>query len=434
MAFSFKLPQGFLLGTATAATQIEGGDTNNSWYDWAQKGGVKDGSNPVKANNHFELFASDIELMARMKMQVYRMGLEWSRIEPERNTFDSAAIAHYREEISLLKQKGIKVLVTLHHFTNPLWFERMGAFKHPESPGIFLEYVRYAAGALGDLVDEWITINEPNVYTVNGYFFGSWPPGEKGRFSSVQKVYANFAVSHILAYREIHRIQREQGIKETKIGFANHLRVFKAYHWWNPFHQLSSWFFNLVFQKNLTKTCMTGIPLFPIPKKEFLQHGIVPGRYYDFIGINYYTRGAVRFFKEDVFPGKKYNDLGWEIYPEGILKLAKEMYKTYRAPVYITENGTCDRKDSFRSKFIYDHLKLLCESGIPVERYYYWTFIDNFEWAEGETAPFGLVGLDWETQKRTVRKSGEFYTSIIENSGVTGEMYEMYVKSESSMT
>lgn len=116
------------------------------------------------------------------------------------------------------------------------------------------------------------------------------------------------------------------------------------------------------------------------------------------------------------------------------MKLAKEMYKTYRAPVYITENGTCDRKDSFRSKFLYDHLKLLCESGIPVERYYYWTFIDNFEWAEGETAPFGLVGLDWETQKRTVRKSGEFYTSIIENSGVTGEMYEMYVKSESSMT
>lgn len=430
MAFSFKLPDGFLLGTATSATQIEGGDTNNSWYEWAKNGGVKDGSNPVRANNHYELYASDIELMAKMKLQIYRMSLEWSRIQPERDSFNMASIAHYREEIQLLKKKGIKVLVTLHHFTNPLWFENMGAFKHPESPGIFLEYVRYTVGALGDLVDEWITINEPNVYTVHGYFFGSWPPGEKGKFSSLQKVYTNMAVSHILSYREIHRIQRDKGRSETKIGFANHLRIFKAYHWWNPLHQLSTWFFNLGFQRNLTRTCMTGHPCFPILKKEFLSHGILPGRYYDFIGINYYTRGAVRFLKEDVFPNKKYNDLGWEIYPEGIVQCAKELYKKYRAPIYITENGTCDHHDSFRSKYIYDHLKLLCESGLPVERYYYWTFIDNFEWAEGEKAPFGLVQVDWATQTRSVRKSGEFFTSIIEASGVTEEMYETYVKKQ----
>lgn len=430
MAFSFKLPDGFLLGTATSATQIEGGDTNNSWYEWAKNGGVKDGSSPVRANNHYELYASDIELMAKMKLQIYRMSLEWSRIQPERDSFNMASIAHYREEIQLLKKKGIKVLVTLHHFTNPLWFENMGAFKHPESPGIFLEYVRYTVGALGDLVDEWITINEPNVYTVHGYFFGSWPPGEKGKFSSLQKVYTNMAVSHILSYREIHRIQRDKGRSETKIGFANHLRIFKAYHWWNPLHQLSTWFFNLGFQRNLTRTCMTGHPCFPILKKEFLSHGILPGRYYDFIGINYYTRGAVRFLKEDVFPNKKYNDLGWEIYPEGIVQCAKELYKKYRAPIYITENGTCDHHDSFRSKYIYDHLKLLCESGLPVERYYYWTFIDNFEWAEGEKAPFGLVQVDWATQTRSVRKSGEFFTSIIEASGVTEEMYETYVKKQ----
>ncbi len=427
MAFSFKLPDGMLLGTATAATQIEGGDTNNSWYEWAVKGGVKDGSNPVKANNHYELYKADIELMAKMKMQIYRMGLEWSRIEPGRGSFNQSAIDHYREELMFLKRKGIKVLVTLHHFTNPLWFEQMGAFTHPESPGIFLEYVRYCVTALGDLVDEWITINEPNVYTVNGYFFGSWPPGDKGKFSSVQKVYTNLSVCHILSYKEIHRIQRENGIEGVKISFANHLRVFKAYNWWNPFHQLSSLFFNLAFQKNLTKTCMTGIPCFPVRKKEFLSHGITRGRYYDFIGINYYTRGAVRFMKESFFPGKKYNDLGWELYPEGIVKLARELYTTYHAPIYITENGTCDKEDAFRSKYIYDHIKLLCESGLPVERYYYWTFIDNFEWAEGEKAPFGLVELDWETQKRTVRNSGEFYTELIENSGVTEEMYNTYI-------
>lgn len=170
MKMKFKLKEGLLLGTATAVTQIEGGDENNNWARFAAENKVKDGTTPVRADDHYVRFKEDIDLMAELGLQIYRFGIEWSRIEPQRGVYSKEAIAHYREEIEYMRSKGIQPLLTLHHFTNPLWFEDMGAFEHEDSPKIFLSFVKKAVESFGDLVSDYITINEPNVYCTNSLF------------------------------------------------------------------------------------------------------------------------------------------------------------------------------------------------------------------------------------------------------------------------
>ena len=155
-----------------------------------------------------------------------------------------------------------------------------------------------------------------------------------------------------------------------------------------------------------------------------------PGEYCDFIGLNYYTRTTVSKFEDGTRKDALKNDLGWEIYPKGIVKCANKLYSLIKRPIYITENGTCDNNDSFRCRYIYDHLKALCESGLPIERYYHWCFCDNFEWLEGERARFGLVYVDYDSQERTLKKSARFYSDIIRSRAVTQEMYDKYVKEQ----
>jgi beta-glucosidase len=413
----FRIKPEMKLGVAVSATQIEGGDRNNSWYDWYRKGKIKDNSSPERANRHYELFREDTDLLKETLIQTYRFGIEWSRIEPKPGEFRQDVLNRYREEISLLTEAGILPLLTLHHFTNPLWFEEMGGFENPDSVPIFLRFTEKVVSSFGDLVSEYITVNEPNVYSVGGFFFGNWPPGKKS-FRSVLKVYRHLTECHVKAYEFIHNIRKNKGYHDTKVGFAHHMRVFEPKNPNNPLHRLYANCSEYLFQDVICKAFMTGVCEFPLKKPKDIK----PGKYYDFIGLNYYSRSTVSRFGDGVKGNVPVNDLGWEIYPQGILECAKKLYNQYSAPVYITENGTCDNEDKFRSRFIYEHLKVLCESNLPVHRYYHWCFLDNFEWLEGESARFGIVHVDFETQKRTVKKSGYFYREIIRNGGVSEEM------------
>jgi len=169
---------------------------------------------------------------------------------------------------------------------------------------------------------------------------------------------------------------------------------------------------DLLFQRGVIRSMHLGQKTFPIGK----LNNIKPGKYYDFIGINYYTRSTVSGFRDGVKKGVRVNDLGWEIYPEGIVRVSRRLFEKYQAPIYITENGTCDNKDTFRKKFIHDHLKALCESDLPVGAYYHWCFTDNFEWLEGQSARFGLVHVDYATQQRTIKGSGKYYSDLIQSS------------------
>ncbi|KAI4453333.1 glycosyl hydrolase [Holotrichia oblita] len=411
-------------GVATAAVQIEGGDKNNDWYEWSmQKGRTKDGTNTLRANEHYKLYKEDLLLMKQLNIRAYRFGIEWARIEPKEGEYDSAAVQHYIDELILMKEYGIEPLLTLHHFSSPIWFMNLGGFENKENVRHFIKFTEFAVRNFGQYVKEYITINEPNVYAYMSYADGIFTPGVKS-VKRAFKVMSNLACAHILAYNKIHEISRELGFNDVRVSFANHLAVFSPKNKYNPFNRTITKILESLFQTKLTKAVNTG--KFSYPLKNTLK--VKKGKYYDFNAINYYTRQTVKGFKPGAKEGEKYNDLGWEIYPQGIVTLAEKIYKKYPADIYITENGTCDAKDAFRSKYIYDHLKGLAMSPLPIKKYYYWTFMDNFEWAEGESARFGLVHCDYETQKRTPRDSAYFYKEIIENNGVTEDMHNKYVK------
>ncbi len=423
----FALKKDLLLGTATAATQIEGGDKNNNWYRFAEEGKVEDKTSPYRADDHYERWREDIDIMTDMGLQIYRFGVEWSRIEPNQGEFDKNALAHYREEIDYMREKGIKPMLTLHHFTNPLWFEDMGAWENKNAPDIFINFAEKVVDSLGDIVDDYITINEPNVYALNSFFYGIWPP-EKKSLSAFSKVFSNMNAAHIRAYNMIHEKRAKMGKRreETLVSFANHLRVFEPKEQKNFFHKISAKFTEYMFQTAITEAQMCGKCRFPIRKRE----GVVRGKYYDFIGINYYSRSTISGISDGVRDGCDKNDLGWEIYHDGLIELAEKLSDKYgrEYPVFVTENGTCDNNDAFRPRFIYDQLKTISESDNRIERYYHWSFTDNFEWREGESARFGIVHVDYETQKRTVKNSGKLYSSIIKNQGVTEEAYKKFVE------
>ena len=419
---SFSLKDGMELGTASAATQIEGGTLDHSWMHWARLGRVKDGTSPARADDHYSRWQEDDQRMADMGMRIARIGVEWARIEPTEGTFDQAAIDHYVEEVRWLNEHGIKPLVTLHHFTNPMWFERMGAFEKRANLPYFLRFVTRVVQALGAEVTEYLTINEPNVYAALGYLFGVWPPGEK-RFFKAMRVMAVLTAAHAQAYQLIHALQRGMGIRDTRVSFANSVHIFAPQNPNKFADRFGAYFARRCLHESLSVAMMTGVFRWPVRNLA----GTPKGNYCDFIALNYYTRTTMEGMRSAERKGVPVNDLGWEIYPQGIVEAARMLYRIRALPIYVTENGTCDNRDLFRSRYLFDHLQALSQSNLPFKRYYHWCFLDNFEWAEGESARFGLVHVDYETQKRTVKQSGKFFAEILRQGGVTETMYETYV-------
>jgi len=419
---SFMLKDGMELGTASAATQIEGGELDHSWMRWARRGHIRDGTSPARANDHYSRWQEDDRRMADMGMQIARIGVEWARIEPKEGMFDQAAIDHYVQEIRWLNEHGIKPLVTLHHFTNPMWFEKMGAFEKRANLQYFLRFVTRMVQAFGADVTEYITINEPNVYAMLGYYFGTWPPGKK-RFFKAMRVMSVLTVAHVQAYQLIHALQRGMGVQDTRVSYALHMQVYEPQNPNKFTHRLGAYLADRCFQGSVSKAMELGVFRWPIRNLGKIKKGL----YCDFIALNYYTRATMEGFQTGTRRGVPVSDLGWEIYPQGIVECLRKLEQLHTLPIYVTENGTCDNRDAFRSRYLFEHLQALCQSGLPVKRYYHWCFLDNFEWLEGESARFGLVRVNFTTQRRTVKQSGKFFAEIIKQGGVTEAMYEAYV-------
>ncbi|WP_010248945.1 glycoside hydrolase family 1 protein [Acetivibrio cellulolyticus] len=432
---SFVLPEDFLLGTATASLQIEGGDKNNTWYKWCEEGHIKDGSSCITACDHWNRVEQDTELLIQMNVNTHRMSLEWSRIEPKAGEFSSEAIEHYRNEINLLIKNGIKPLITLHHFSEPLWFYEMGGWLKTGNSNYFLEYVKYVIEHLGDEVCEWITFNEPNVYTKFGYIFGLWPPGHR-KLSMSSKVCSEIIKAHVKAYQIIHSIRKEMGFNgKTRVGFAMHIRIFCGVTFMGRLlSKAADYFFHELYMEGMIKSNIK----FPLSVNG---HKHTAATYADFIGINYYTRNIIEFsfspsnlfhsIRNDNELDK--NDLGWDIYPEGIYSVCKKYYERYRLPIYITENGISDKSDSKRPNFICSHLANIAKAigeGTEIQRYYHWTLMDNFEWLDGQEANFGLYHCNFETQERTIRPGGNLYSMICKEKKLTDEMMDEFLKAK----
>jgi beta-glucosidase len=430
---SFILPENFLMGTATASTQIEGGDRNNTWYKWCEEGYIKDGSHCITACDHWNRVEQDTELLKELNVNSHRMSLEWSRIEPKAGVFCDEAIKHYRYEIKLLVKNGIRPLVTLHHFSEPLWFHEIGGWTNKKNSQYFLKYTEYVVEKLGDLVSDWVTFNEPNVYTKFGYIFGIWPPGVR-KFTESLRVYTEVIKTHLKAYDLIHKVRSRMGFKcKTKVGFAMHIRIFCGVSTFGKIiAKVVDYFFHELYLEGMIK----GKIKLPLLKNGYKY---CKGTYVDFLGINYYTRNIVEFVLSPVnlFHNLKCDkslaksDLGWDIYPSGIYQVCKKYYERYKLPIYITENGISDKSDSKRPDFICSHLANVAKAiddGIDIQRYYHWTLMDNFEWLEGESANFGLYHCNFKDQKRTIRRGGKLYSMICKENKLTEEMIQEFLK------
>jgi beta-glucosidase len=410
-----RFPESFLWGTATAAHQVEGGNHANDWWAWEQvPGHIKNGDRSDPACEHYERFASDFDLLRSLNQNAHRFSVEWSRIEPAPGEFSSTALAHYRDVLQALRDRGMEPLVTLHHFTNPTWIADAGGWEASETAEYFARFAQRAVDALGDLARYWITINEPTVIAYQGYIKGDWPPGKRDLGAAVRAL-VNLLRGHWMAYERIK--QRRPGLQ---LGLAHHLRVFDAARPFAPQDRVVAAVFNRIFNETILKSLRRGRLVFPLTRAGRASG---PRQSQDFIGVNYYTRELVKFnsryraelFGERIAPaGAARSDLSWELYPDGLYRTLLSLRREQR-PIYVTENGIADGHDTMRPAYLLTHVDAMrraIESGAPVRGYFHWTCFDNFEWAEGYTAKFGLIACDPLTQERRPRPSARLFAEI----------------------
>jgi len=418
-------PAGFIWGVATSAHQVEGDNFNNQWSAWEKQGRIKSGDCAGLACDWWRNAEQDFDLAQSLGVNALRLSLEWSRIETEEGHWDMGALARYKDMLIALRDRGIRPFVTLHHFTNPIWFEKKGGFEAAQSVKLFERYTSRIVAALGDLCSDWITFNEPNVYAALGYFLGEFPPGKKGRFVQAAMVTRNLCLAHAAAYRTIHSLQTN-----ANVGWAQHYVVFKPR---RPQAAADRWlcaFIDRRFNENFAESIEAGVAPFPLNKfgSELPE---VQGTC-DYVGINYYSRlragfelrsPKTMFFQLSVPPHKPQGDHGIEIpygeaYPEG-LRRAVERFQSFNKPIYILENGVPDREDRIRPWMLessVEQMKGLLREGSDLRGYFHWSLTDNFEWNEGWHLRFGLFELDPATQQRKPRPSARVFSEIIRKS------------------
>jgi beta-glucosidase len=431
---TFHFPKDFRWGTATAAHQVEGNNTNNQWWVWEQQPGrIENGDRSGQACDWWNGTDADFDRMAAMGLNAHRLSVEWSRIEPREGVFDHAAIDRYRQMLRGLRQRGIEPMVTLHHFTNPIWLDERGGMLNPElAIPAFERFVERTVTALDDLCDLWCTINEPNVFAVMSYMGGRMPPGMQGSIEDALRVVCGMLAMHTVAAQAIRRAQGR-----ARIGFAHHMRVFEAMRKNNPLDAIAARVQDLLFNDALLKTLLSG--RWHLALRRFAPSGVkLAANTLDWIGLNYYTRQATRFDGGgsqtgygtiENFPGAVMSDFNYgELYPAGLMKMLRRLHKT-RLPIYITENGIPDHDDDQRPGFLVTHLREVWKAiqyCFDVRGYYHWSFVDNFEWSEGWRMRFGLYAMDEKTGERTLRPSGALYGEIARANALSVEMAERY--------
>lgn len=427
---TFHFPKGFLWGTATAAHQVEGNNTNNTWWSWEQEDGhIHHGHKSGLACDWWGgRWREDLDRAAEGGQNSHRFSVEWSRIQPTPDHWDESALDRYREILRGLFSRNMTPMVTLHHFSDPLWLLEMGGWENEKVVDLFTNFVKKTVEALQEYTNLWVTINEPNVYTTNAYFMGLFPPG-KTDFQAGIKVMENMVRAHAAAYHVIHQIQTT-----ARVGIAINYRSFSPAKKWSPFDRwtanLQSKFFNNFFPQALA----SGKLRYPAWSKKVLAAQNTQ----DFIGLNYYTQDYVRF--NPLKPGELFGDRyllpGAEQSETGFLANAPlgmfealKWAKQFNRPIIITENGVEDSQDDFKRRYLIEHLHQVWRAvnfNFPIKGYYYWTLVDNFEWERGWTQRFGLWELDVETQARKKRPSADLYKEICLENGISSEMVSRY--------
>lgn len=410
---NLNFPKKFLWGTATSAHQVEG-DTHNQWSQWELENAkvraaqaphqwsdldswsrvmaeAKQPDNYVSgaAADHYNRYTDDFDALKGMNMNAFRFSIEWSRVEPEAGAWDPAAIEHYKQYIAALKKRGIEPVVTLFHFTLPVWFVQLGGFEKRSNVTYFVRFVDKIVRELGISIRDIITINEPEVYASQSYLMGQWPPEVSSKWRA-WRVLRNLAHAHNQAAKAIHDINRRY-----KVSIAKN----SSYFYPGDDAWLSRWSAAVMqyiqddyFLRKVTKQC-------------------------DFIGMNYYFSNRVygyRVHNQD----DPVSDMGWDLSPDHIQYALERLARRYKLPILITENGLADGDDSQRQWFITQTLSGMSramENGVNLRGYLHWSLLDNFEWDKGIWPRFGLLEINYKTMKRKPRPSAVWFGKIIKH-------------------
>lgn len=398
---TLTFPKGFLWGTATSSHQVEGNNQNNDWWAWEQRGRVKGDQKSGLACDHYERYEQDFDYAKQMNNNAHRLSLEWSRIQPTADAFDFSQIEHYRQVLQALRDRGMKTFVTVQHFTNPLWFAKRGGWLASDSADRFAMYVAFVATHLADLVDFWVTLNEPMILASKGYLEGTWPPGKKSAWA-MHRALKNLQSAHRWAYQLIHKKN-----PHARVGFAQNMfsyQLYRPHNFWD--RQFMHWldhFWNY----------------------SFFTH---TKRHHDFIGLNYYFHYRLKkfrfnfkqFFVDPRQEQRDVSDIGWEVYAPGIAAVLTDLTR-YKLPIYISENGIATENDDRRVRYLISYLKEIhaaITAGVDVRGYFYWSLLDNFEWEKGFGPRFGLVEVDFASQARRLKPSGKIYGQIAKSNSI----------------
>ena len=444
-------PKDFTWGAATSAYQIEGawnedGRGASIWDTFTrQKGRIEDSSNGDVACDHYHRFKEDVSLMKEIGVKAYRFSVSWSRILPlGRGKINPKGLDFYKRLVDELLKNGIIPFATLYHWDLPQALEDEGGWRSRETAFAFSEYADVLSRSLGDRIKHWITHNEPSVAAFSGYQYGDHAPGVKD-LKAALRVSHHLLLSHGLAVPILKKNSPDSEIGITLVNIPAEpasksakdreaVRSFDGYY--------NRWFLDPLYGRGYPEDKLG----------EYIQSGDLPEREksfikkddlekiaspFNFLGINYYFRLLI---KNEILPnGEKhfasvppkgkagYTEMGWEVYPAGLYNALKRVSADYNpAKIYITENGVSysdgpgkDGKvhDAKRIEYLKNHFLeayRAFKEGVPLKGYFVWSLLDNFEWAKGFSQRFGIIWVDYKTQKRIIKNSGLWYRKVIE--------------------
>jgi len=394
-------PDDFIFGTSTAAAQIE----TAFEHDW-QGFNSRDGNIFDRTTDHELRFAEDAAIIASLAPS-YRMGLMWSRLQRQPfGEFDQETSKQYHNFLQDLKNKKVSIMMVLHHFTNPLWFSKIGGWEKEENIALWIDFAKKVVDEFGQYVSYWNTFNEPNVYASYGWITGFFPPFKNNPLTA-GKVVKNMGIAHDRVYEYI-----KSKYPAQPVGISHNATIFSSENLlgWFP-AKLSDWWFMEYVPSHFEKV--------------------------DYFGMSYYTR-----ISHDPLPinhletpeklkalGRKHDDL-WEYHPEGLRTCLDRYWSKYKKPIIITENGVCDESDFLRLQAIQDYAQIVHQAikdGLDIKGYYFWSAWDNFEWHLGPSMRFGLYECDAVTKERLRRPSGELYSRLAHSRKITVQNAEVLI-------
>lgn len=442
----YQFPKDFVWGCATASYQIEGafdkdGKGPSIWDVFTHiPGNIVDGSNGDIACDHYHRYSEDVELMKTLNLKAYRFSISWPRIIPEgKGSVNKKGLDFYKRLVDTLNSAGITPFATIYHWDLPQALEERGGWGNLDTSKYFADYSYTLFKELGESIPCWITLNEPAVFTYLGYGMGIHAPGKKDFGLAIKATY-----SALLAHGLAVEAYRDLGIR-GQIGITLNL---------TPMHPASNkeedilsarkmdlmwnrWFLDPVLKGSFPQEFIELLDKNKISFNVDPEHMKKISSKIDFLGVNYYTRNIIAYDPEvslinarSIEPAANKTEMNWEIYPEGLYEILTSIKKDYGdIALYITENGAAfkdelingkvedlNREDYLRKHFYQAYRAI--KDGINLKGYFVWSLMDNFEWAYGYTKRFGIVYVDYLTQKRIIKRSGYYYRKVIEENGV----------------